>query len=311
MGENIVKEMNENTSSEIEVLSFDKVSKTFGTLRANNNISFQVKEGEILGLLGPNGAGKSTLLRQVVGLVHIEQGAIKLLAAEGKVPVAQIKEKIGYVSGELNLPMYMKVSDYFKFLENVYGRHIRNNYIEYANALQLDGSKKIKNLSTGNKQKVAIIAALVHDPKVIILDEPTAGLDAEIREKFVNLILKLRGEGRIILISSHTFGDIEMLCDRICILKKGSIVKNELLKDINIDFEIYKVNFASNNYANEMRDFPFPHRLIGKTAEVKIPIGGFTDFLTAINKIDYVDFVKKDMNLREYFLSFFEEGLGD
>jgi len=212
------------------------ITKRFGTQKAVDNVSFQVKPGEILGFLGPNGAGKSTTMRAITCFLAPNEGDIKVGGYSIHENPEEIKKLIGYLPESNPLYQEMPVLDYLKFVAELHGIpkvKIRGRIVEMVNKCGLEGEKhkKISELSKGYKQRVGLAQALIHDPQVLVLDEPTSGLDPnqiiEIRE-----LIRELGREKTVLLSSHILAEVEATCDRILIINKGKIVADGTSGDL-------------------------------------------------------------------------------
>ncbi len=214
----------------------ENITKKFGTQKAVDNVSFIVKTGEILGFLGPNGAGKTTTMRAITCFLMPNAGNIRVGGYSIKENPEEIKKNIGYVSE--NNPLYkeMPVIDYLYFiaeLHNIPKSKIKDRILEIINLCGIEGEKhkKISELSKGYQQRVGLAQALIHDPKVLILDEPTAGLDpnqiVEIRE-----LIREIGREKTVILCSHILAEVEATCDRILIINKGKIVADGTSRDL-------------------------------------------------------------------------------
>ncbi len=215
-------------------IKVDQVVKIYGAQKAVDHISFEVKQGEIVGFLGPNGAGKSTTMKMITGYLLPDGGKIEVCGIRVEGEGIATKQKIGYLP-ELN-PLYqdMFVREYLEFiagLHNVASPKQRIEEVIELTGLTPEANKLIEQLSKGYKQRVGLAAALIHDPVVLILDEPTTGLDPnqiiEIREVIRNL-----GKKKTILFSTHILQEVEALCDRVIIINKGKIVANATLQEL-------------------------------------------------------------------------------
>lgn len=205
--------------------------KVYGEQKAVNNISFTVKKGEIVGFLGPNGAGKSTTMKIITGYLQQSGGEAYVCGINVAEQPLETKKKIGYLP-ELNALYYdMYVREYLSFVAEVHQIENKSSKIESVidlTGLKIESKKKIGQLSKGYKQRVGLAAALIHDPEVLILDEPTTGLDpnqiVEIRE-----VIKKQGLNKTVLFSSHILQEVEAICDRVIIINKGNIVADDNL----------------------------------------------------------------------------------
>ena len=211
------------------VVSVTNLFKSFGTVMAVNDITFEVKPGEIFGLLGPNGAGKTTTVKQILGLLEQERGEIKVFGLDPNKDDVEIKRNIGYVSEDPLIYKSMTPRMLFNFIASIRGMDEAETtkklqyYFESLEAVEYY-DKLVATLSRGNKQKMQVIAALIHDPQLLIMDEPLTGLDAK-SAKVVKEILELHKErGGSVIFSTHILEVAEEMCDRIAILDKGKII---------------------------------------------------------------------------------------
>lgn len=211
-----------------------QLTKIYGEQKAVNNISFTVNKGEIVGFLGPNGAGKSTTMKMITGYLPADAGTAKICGIDVKTNPIEVKQKIGYLPESNPLYFDMYVKEYLQFVTSIY--KIRNPKSEIQNVVELTGlqveqKKKIGQLSKGYKQRVGLAAALIHHPEVLILDEPTGGLDPNQIVEIRNVI-KQQGRNKTVLFSSHILQEVQAICDRIIIINKGEIVADDTLSNI-------------------------------------------------------------------------------
>jgi len=208
------------------------ISKLYGNQKALNCISFEIKKGEIVGLLGPNGAGKSTLMKILTGYTSLSSGKAKICDLDIQEYRFTSKTKIGYLPEHNPLYHDMYVREYLEFVVNIYKVKInRIDEMISITGLSKEKHKKISSLSKGYQQRVGLAQALIHNPKVLILDEPTTGLDPNQLVEIRNLIKKM-GEEKTVLISTHIMQEVEAICDRVIILKNGEIVANDYVNKI-------------------------------------------------------------------------------
>jgi ABC-2 type transport system ATP-binding protein len=206
------------------------LKKYFGKTKAVDGISFDVNEGEILGFLGPNGAGKTTTIRCMMDFIRPTQGQIEILGQDAQKNTAKIKSDIGYLSSETNLYKSWTGAEHIHFLEKIRGiSQFDEKLIE---ELKFDPRKKAGALSTGNRQKLGIILALMHQPKLLILDEPTVGLDPLLQNYIYEILKAEAAKGNTVFMSSHNLAEVEKICDRVIILKEGRVVATESINDI-------------------------------------------------------------------------------
>ena len=215
------------------------VSKKYGELLAVDNLSFEVKSGEIFGLLGLNGAGKTTTFRMIMGLLDDYDGVITL---DGEKISYDITDKIGFLTEERSLLTKMTVLEqivYYGVLKGMDEDEIEDKLDKYLKIFNMDDvkNKKIKELSKGNQQKIQFISAIIHEPKLLILDEPFSGLDPINVELFKKIILDLKKKGTSIIFSSHRLDHVEYFCEKLVILVKGKSVISGYLNDIKNDYK--------------------------------------------------------------------------
>ena len=202
------------------------ISKTYNNIEVLKNINFSVKKGEILGLLGVNGAGKSTIMKIICSYVKPNSGKVKICEKDIETHTKLTKSKIGYLSEKNPLYEEMYVNEFLIFISKFYEEKNKNlnTVLENTNLKDIK-NKKIKILSAGQRKRVGIAQAILHDPDVLILDEPTATLDPNQKNEIHNLIKEL-GKKKAILFSSHIIDEVEKICDRIIIIHKGDIIAN-------------------------------------------------------------------------------------
>ncbi|PKL31427.1 ABC transporter [Candidatus Saccharibacteria bacterium HGW-Saccharibacteria-1] len=222
----------------MNIIETKKLTKYYGKSLGISEIDLEIKEGEIFGFIGPNGAGKSTTIRTLLGLVYPTSGSATIFGKDIIEFGPEIKEDIGYLPSEVFYYDGMRVIDLLKYSGSFYKKDqavILKKIKELAEYLDLDLKKKIDDLSYGNKKKVGIIQGLLHEPKLIILDEPTGGLDPLMQQRFFDLLREENKKGVTILFSSHILSEVQKLCDRVAIIKDGKIVKIDNIKDLAKD----------------------------------------------------------------------------
>lgn len=226
-----------NTLSKIFMaISVNQLTKTYGSQTAVNNISFSIEKGQILGFLGPNGAGKSTTMKILAGFISSTSGEAKLDEDVITVDSLETKRKVGYLPEHNPLYLEMYVTEYLAFVGGMYGLKGEILKTNVAKVIEMVGlspekHKKIEQLSKGYRQRVGLAQALIHDPEVLILDEPTTGLDpnqlVEIRK-----LIKEVGQNKTIILSTHIMQEVEAICDRVIIINKGNLVADDSLENL-------------------------------------------------------------------------------
>ncbi len=220
----------------MNIVEINHLTKYYGKARGIIDVSFNIEEGEIFGFIGPNGAGKSTAIRTLLSLIYPTSGGATIFGKDIIKDGPEIRKDIGYLPSEVFYYENMKVIDLLKYSCSFYQRDCSERIRELSTLLELDLNRKIDDLSYGNKKKVGIVQGLIHKPKLIILDEPTTGLDPLMQQNFFNLLKKENKEGATILFSSHILSEVQKLCHRVAIIKEGRIIKTEnmnTLRDTN------------------------------------------------------------------------------
>jgi ABC-2 type transport system ATP-binding protein len=219
----------------MNVIETKKLTKYYGKSRGIEGVDLKIEEGEIFGFIGPNGAGKSTTIRTLLGLIHPTGGSAAIFGKDITKFGPEIREEVGYLPSEVFYYDNMRAIDLLRYSASFYKKpkkDIEKRINELAKLLDLDLKKKIDDLSYGNKKKVGIIQGLLHEPKLIILDEPTGGLDPLMQQKFFQLLRDENKRGATILFSSHILGEVQKMCDRVAIIKEGKIIKTEKISDL-------------------------------------------------------------------------------
>jgi len=223
-------------------INIKKINKSYGNEKALINISFNVAKGEIVGFLGPNGAGKSTLMKIICGYLKQDSGSISICNLDKEENIILIKSKIGYLSEKNPLYLDMFIKEYLTFIGNIYkinNLDMRISEIIQKTGLEIEQHKKINELSKGFKQRVGLAAAMIHNPDVLILDEPTTGLDPNQLDEIRDLISEF-GKEKTVLLSTHIMQEVNKICSRVIIINKGKIADDKLISDLkknNIELE--------------------------------------------------------------------------
>jgi ABC-2 type transport system ATP-binding protein len=219
----------------MSIIEVNHLTKYYGKSRGIVDVSFNVEEGEIFGFIGPNGAGKSTTIRLFLSLIYPTKGDAKIFGKDCIQFGPEIRQEIGYLPSEVFYYEGMKVLDLLKYSASFYKKDCTQRLHELADLMELDLKRMIDDLSYGNKKKVGIVQGLLHQPKLIILDEPTAGLDPLMQHKFFNLIQEENKRGATIFFSSHILGEVQRMCNRVAIIKEGGIIAIQDIKTLQKD----------------------------------------------------------------------------
>ena len=216
----------------MSVIEIKKLTKYYGKFQALNEVNLTVKEGEVYGFIGPNGAGKSTTLRILLGLLHKDGGNVRLMGKDPWKDAVTLHQRLAYVPGEVNLWPNLTGGEVIDLMGRLRGGFDPERREELLKRFKLDPTKKCSAYSHGNKQKVALIAAMVSDVELYIFDEPTLGLDPLMESVFRKCIKELQKEGKTVLLSSHILSEVEALCDRVSIIREGQIIETGTFEEL-------------------------------------------------------------------------------
>lgn len=209
------------------------LTKNYGKHRGVEEVSLSVAEGDIFGFLGPNGAGKSTTIRSMLGMLRFEKGEIKLLGMDSRKQQKEILRQTGYMPSEAAFYPGMRARDVIRFAAEARGMDCREEADRLCELLEVDGAKKIEELSLGNRKKISIVCAMQHSPRLLILDEPTSGLDPLMQEVFFKLLLEYNSRGTTIFLSSHVLSEVQRYCKNAAIIRQGRIIKADTVENLS------------------------------------------------------------------------------
>lgn len=218
-------------STAIELVN---LTKNYGKSRGIENISFTVQQGEVLGFLGPNGAGKTTCIRTLMGLIKATSGEARILGENALVASASLRSKIGYLPGVFAVYENYTGLELLQFIAKMRGINCDSAIKQYADRLKLDLHRHIHDLSKGNRQKVGVIQAFMHNPDVLFLDEPTSGLDPLVQREFEGILDEAKARGAAVVLSSHVMSEVEHLADRVAIINEGKLVVLEQISNLKL-----------------------------------------------------------------------------
>jgi len=209
----------------MSVIEANNLTKYYGKARGIVDVSFQVDEGEIFGFIGPNGAGKSTTIRLFLSLIYPTSGRATIFGKDCIKYGPELRQDIGYLPSDVFYYERMKVIDLLKYSASFYAKDCTQRMLTLADVMELDLNRRIDDLSYGNKKKVGIVQGLLHQPKLLFLDEPTAGLDPLMQRKFFQLIQEENARGVTVFFSSHILGEVQRMCSRVGIIKEGRMIE--------------------------------------------------------------------------------------
>ncbi len=292
-------------SAAAPVLEVVDLTKRYGDATAVDGISFRVEPGETLGVLGPNGAGKTTTIRVLLDLIRPTSGRASVFGIESSSDPVAIHRRIGYLPGEFTLYDRLTGAEPIEYFANLRGGVDRAYSKALIERLGLDPSRRFREYSKGNKQKVGLVCALQHRPELLILDEPTAGLDPLVQQTFDKLLFEAREEGRTVFLSSHIISEVERTCDRVAIIRDGRIVRLDTLEAIR-DLASHEVElrFAESVSGAGFAALPGVVNLVeeGRTLRMLVT-GPIAPIVRLAGQHELVDFVSREPSLEEVFLS--------
>ena len=288
------------------VIEVNNLTKYYGKARGILDVSLNVYEGEIFGFIGPNGAGKSTTIRLLLSLIYPTSGEAKIFGKDCIKFGPEIRQEIGYLPSEVFYYEGMKVLDLLKYSASFYKKDCSDRIYELAKIMELDLKRRIDDLSYGNKKKVGIVQGLLHQPKLIILDEPTSGLDPLMQQKFFDLIREENQRGATVFFSSHILGEVQKLCNRVAIIKEGSIINIQDIKTLQKD-NYKKIRVVAGDINPEMFQIDGVSNLSSEDGAVSFFYKGNINRITRIiSHRDLIDISIEEPTLEEIFIHYYE-----
>jgi ABC-2 type transport system ATP-binding protein len=290
----------------MSIIDIKNLTKIYGKNRGIENVNLKINKGEIFGFIGPNGAGKSTTIKLLLNLIFPTSGEAKLFNMDCITETTKIKESLGYVPSEVRYYDNMKVQELIDYAKS-FRKDIDNEYVKnLCKTFDVELEKNISELSLGNKKKVAIVQALLHKPKLLILDEPTNGLDPLIQQKLFNTLISLKEEGTTIFLSSHNLTEVEEFCDRVAIIREGKIVDVKNIADFSHK-KIKRITLkTSHNIKEEIKSVNGEIiELTGNTLVFDYH-GDINSILAVLSKYTLEDLVIEEKKLSEVFMSYYD-----
>lgn len=290
----------------MNIIEIKKLTKYYGNSLGIENLNLEVKEGEIFGFIGPNGAGKSTTIRLLMGLIYPTSGEAKLFGKDVIEHGPEVREDIGYLPSEIFYYDKMKVIDLLKYSASFYKKDCTERILELSERMELDLNRRIEDLSYGNKKKVGIVQGLLHEPKLIILDEPTGGLDPLMQQTFFEIIKEENEKGATIFFSSHILGEVQALCNRVAIIRKGSIIEVEDIKALR-ENNYKKITVLGDDLDKEVFALDGVTNFIQDKEEISFFYKGDINVVTlALSTVKVRDITIEEPTLEEVFMHYYE-----
>ena len=288
------------------IISVKGLTKDYGKGRGIFDISFDVYKGSVFGYCGTNGSGKTTTLRNIMGFIKPDKGTVTVKGLDSWKYASEIKKYIGYLPGEIAFPQVENGTQFLKIQAESIGLTDMSKAESYINALQLDPTANIRRMSKGMKQKTALVAAFMHSPEIIILDEPTTGLDPLMRDVFVHMIKVEKARGATIIMSNHMFDELEETCDYVGFIKDGHLIDVVNMEELrNLPYRDYKIVFEhKEDYENlDLRNVnvlskdDYEHSIL-----VRVDLKDTNKLITNLNKYPIKSVTEKKHTLEEFFV---------
>ena len=290
----------------MSIIGVTNLTKYYGKARGIVDVTFSVEEGEIFGFIGPNGAGKSTTIRLLLSLIHPTSGSAAVFGKDVVTHGPEIRREIGYLPSEVYYYEGMKVIDLLKYSASFYEGDFTKRIHELSEIMELDMSRRISDLSYGNKKKVGIVQGLLHSPKLLFLDEPTAGLDPLMQRKFFNLIRAENARGVTVFFSSHILGEVQRLCTRVGIIREGKIAEISDIRTLQQN-NYKKVAVMAAGVNPAFFDLPGVTNVQSEDGAVRFFFkGDINAVLRKISGIPVTDVTIEEPTLEEIFMHYYE-----
>ena len=287
------------------------LTKSYGRVQALRGVDLEIQRGEILGYLGPNGAGKTTTIRCLLDLIRPDGGTLRVFGMNPQEKPVKVRERSGYLPGELQIDPNSTVRGALRYFNALRGNSVDWDYVrELGERLQLDLRATIKNLSHGNKQKIGVVQALMHKPDLLLLDEPTLGLDPLMQREVLRLITEAKAAGASVFFSSHIMSEVEAVADRVAIIRKGVVVEvAEPTSLINRAFRRANVRFKEAvdiEQLDKVSGVTVLSRNDGTSVLLQVD-GEMEQLLKALAALPVIDFETERPSLEEIFLAYYKD----
>jgi ABC-2 type transport system ATP-binding protein len=291
------------------VIRTERLTKAYGEHRGITELDLEVAEGEIFGFLGPNGAGKTTTMRVLLDLIRPTSGRAEVFGIETTADPVAIHRRVGYLPGEFDLYDRLTGGQTITYFGNLRGGIDRAYVDGLIEQLDLDPSRRFKEYSRGNKQKVGLIVALQHKPDLLILDEPTSGLDPLVQQTFFGLVREAREAGRTIFLSSHIIDEVDRTCDRVAIIREGRLVQVDRIEEIRrLSFHHVELTFEQPVAPTVFDGLAGVSDVEAEGNVIKMRVNGpIGAVISAAAPHGLLDVVSREPNLEDVFLAQYGE----
>ena len=288
------------------VIEIENLTKVYGRMKGVSGLNLTIKPGEVFGFLGPNGAGKTTTIRVLLDLIRPTTGRASIFGMDCQRHSVAIRRRVGYLPGEFTLYEHLTGREFLRYFAALRGGVDGMVVERLARQLRSDLSRTLGELSHGNTQKVGLIQALMNQPELLILDEPTTGLDPLVQQVFYRLIDEVRAEGKTVFLSSHNLPEVERICDRVAIVREGELVAVEDVPAIREKgIRKVEVTFETPVPADAFEGLPVLDLVVNER-HLRCTVQGTVDpLLKALARFTVVDLVSREPSLEELFLTLY------
>lgn len=285
--------------------------KSYGRVRALHGVDLEIQRGEIFGFLGPNGAGKTTTIRCLLDLIRPDSGKLRVLGIDPQSNPVEVRKRVGYLPGELQFDQNLRVQSALRFLNKLKGRSADWEHMhQLAERLNLDLKPAIRNLSKGNKQKVGVIQAMMHKPELLMLDEPTFGLDPLVQQEVLYMIREAQEAGATVFFCSHILSEVQEISDRVGIIRNGVVVEVAQTKSlINRSIRRVRVRFKEEVNIESLEALPGVE-ILGRddSTALMLQVSGEMDILIkTLAAYPVIDLESQFPTLEEIFLAYYQD----
>ena len=288
-----------------DVISLERLTKSYGSNRGIIEVDLTVPQGETFGFLGPNGAGKTTTIRTMLDLIRPTSGRAAIFGIESSADPVAIHRRIGYIPGEFALYDRLTGRQTLDYFANLRGGVDKAYQASLIDRFGLDASRRFKEYSKGNKQKVGVIIALQHRPELLVLDEPTAGLDPLVQQTFFEVLDEAVADGATVFLSSHILSEVEKSCDRVGIIREGRLVKVDSVAALrDLAHHQVELRFSGSVPRAEFEALPGVSDVAAEDHVLRMRVSGaITPVVQAAARYELLDFVSREPSLEETFLA--------
>jgi ABC-2 type transport system ATP-binding protein len=292
------------------IIQTNQLTKSYGRSRGIIDVTFDIQEGEVFGFLGPNGAGKTTTMRTLMGLLHANSGSATIGGLDCWTQSTEVKKLVGYLPGEFAFDPGLRGAQILEYLGHLDGGVDQTYLHQLVERLGLGPNKRFREYSHGNKQKLGLVQAFMHKPRVFILDEPTSGLDPLNQQEFYKMVNEVRAEGHTVFLSSHILPEVEHTCDRVAIIREGRLVKIDhvtALKDIH-QYDV-EISFAGPASVEWFKNVASVAKVAQGADEHTLQLnvqGELTEIIRIASQHGATNITTHEPTLEEVFLRFYE-----